>query len=304
MSKKENVLVTGASGFIGARLCDTLLRNDLKVYGMYHANQDRIKTLKKNKNFQAVCQNIADAASMNRLMKKIKPKAVFHAAAYVAEEKNPQPFFTTNVIGTLNILEACRLNNVRTIIHSSSMSVYGNKPKYLPVDERHPLQPYDFYSLSKKTAEDICDFYAKNHNINIIVLRYSGVFGQGRDSGAVAHFIKSALLQKPLSIQNNINWDIIDVNDVAEANFQAYKQAEKLQYELINIGRGQEINIIDLAKKIIVMTQSKSQLTISPLCEKNPYRFYFDITKAKKLLHFKPENLNACLKRYIDFLAI
>ncbi|MBI4234987.1 NAD-dependent epimerase/dehydratase family protein [Candidatus Peregrinibacteria bacterium] len=303
MAKQTKVMVTGAGGFIGAEICDLLLKKGLRVYGTYHTDAKRLNRFKKNKNFKASSLDITHADLLNRLIKKIKPQAVFHtAAALPGKEIDAQLLFGSNVLGTLNLLEACRLNNVKKFIHSSSMSIYGTNPKYLPVDEKHPANPYDFYSLSKKAAEDLCGFYAQNYNLNIVILRYSGVFGPSRTSGAVGQFILNSLKDKPLNINNNISWDIVDVTDIAKANFLAYQKAEKLKYSVINIGRGLDINILDLAKKILTLSKSKSQIKIGPSFNKKPYRFYFDIKKAAKMLNFKPGSLDSSLKKYIDTL--
>lgn len=299
MSKISNVLVTGASGFVGSHLCHFLLKEGFKVHGSYIHSKPRFT----HKNFKNVKLDITDGASVMKSLEDIKPAAVFHTAAILpCSDTSAEYFFETNVKGTLNLLEACRINNVQTFIHSSSMSVYGTDISYLPVDEQHPLNAYDFYSLSKKLSEDLCFFYAKHQCLHTVVLRYSGVFGQGKESGAVYSFFKSAFGGKSLKVDMNINWDLVDVEDVVRANFESFKKAEKLGGQVINIGSGKEINILDLAKRIIKLTKSKSEIEIATSFKKKPYRFYFDIGKAQRLLHFKPYNLDASFKNYMKFL--
>lgn len=271
---KKKVLVTGAKGFIGSHLCDAL---DKKGYNVVDLGKADIRDFKK----------------ILRIFKKEKPDTVFHLAALLPPGQN-KALFDVNVKGTLNLLEACCLQGVKRFIYSSSMSVYGD-PLYLPVDEKHPINPQNFYDLSKWLGEELVKFYAKQYNLKVVVLRYSGVYGLGKDQGAVANFIKNAKINKPLRILNNINWDIIYVKDVVEANIKAFEKLDKIKFEVINIGTGKEINIKDLAEKIIKITGSKSKI----ICNKKssaPWHFYFNINKAKRLLKFKPCPYDTALK--------
>lgn len=272
-AKKKKVLVTGANGFIGSNLCKSLTQ------GGYHV-VDLGKT------------DIRDFKEISKILKKHKPYGVFHMAAILPSGEN-RVFFDVNVKGTFNLLEACRLSGVRKFIYSSSMSVYGKDIKYLPVDEKHPINPYDFYSLTKFLGEELVKLY----NFDSVILRYSGVYGPGKEQGAVANFIRNAKLNKPLKILNNISWDIIYVKDVVEANIKAFEKADKLRFEIINIGSGKEINIKDLAEKIIEITGSKSKIISN---KTSPcLHFYFNINKAKKLLNFKPQSYDTSLKANI-----
>ena len=278
MSKinKKKVLVTGADGFIGSYLYDAL---DKKGYNVVDLGKVDIRDFKK----------------ILRIFKKEKPYAVFHLAALLPPGEN-KTLFDVNVKGTFNLVEACRLQRVKRFIYSSSMNVYGDA-KYLPVDEKHPINPYDFYGLSKWLGEELVKFYTKQYDLTGVVLRYSGVYGLGKDQGAVANFIKNAKLNKPLRILNNINWDIIYVKDVVEANIKAFEKLNKIKFEVINIGTGKEINIKDLAEKIIKITESKSKIIFNKNKKSSvPWHFYFNINKAKRLLKFKPCSYDTALK--------
>lgn len=300
-TRKKVVLVTGATGFIGSHLCDALLEKGYKVVGLAHGDEERIKHLKKNKAFKIVRGDITDFKKIFKIFKKYKFTGIFHTAGVIPlgrEPENPFPFFEVNVKGTLNLLEACRLLNIKKFIYSSSMSVYGEEIKYLPVDEKHPVNPSNFYGLSKWQGEEFSKLYARNYDLNVITLRYVGVYGPRREEGVVATFAKNAISNKPLKILSDTSWDIIHVRDVVKANIRAFEKAAELKKEVINIGSGEEINVKDLAKRIIEISGSKSKLKFNKVLPF--FRFYFNINKAKKLLGFKPLSPAKGLTQYIQ----
>ncbi len=302
-SAPKMVLVTGAAGFIGSHLCDILVKIGYKVVGLVFGDEKRIRHLRKNKKFELVRGDITDFKRILKIFKEYKPEGVFHTAAVLPSEKendNPFLFFEVNVKGTLNLLEACRLANIKRFICSSSMNVYGREIKYLPVDEDYPINPFNFYGLTKWQGEELAKFYAKKYNLNVIILRYAGVYGPRREEGVVAAFVKNALSDKPLKILSNISWDIIYVKDVVEANIRAFEKVNKLKFRIINIGKGQEINIKDLAKLVVEITGSKSKIEINRSLPS--FHFCFNIAKAKKLLGFKPLSFSKGLDQYIQEL--
>lgn len=297
-NKFKNILVTGAAGFIGSHLCDCLLERGHKVIGLVYGEEKNIKHLKNNKNFKKVRCDISDFKKLIKIFKKHKPELIFHTAAFIpkSEKEDYYKIFKTNVIGTINILEAAHLENIGRIIYSSSMSAYGGNVKKLPVTEIHPTNPDNFYGLSKWQAEEISRFYNREHKIKIVILRYSGVFGPRRKDGAFAKFIFNALNNKPLEILGDIKWDVVFVKDVVLANILAMEKIDDLGFETFNIGHGKEIDIKELAKKIIKITNSKSKIKIKN--NNNNYRFYYDISKAKKMLNFNPLSLDSGLREY------
>lgn len=299
---QARVLVTGAGGFVGSNLCRHLLEEGYEVFGLTRGSQEKVEFLKSNKKFKAIKGDLLNHEEILEIIKKIRPEGVFHVAALHSPKPidSPFPFFEANVQGTANLLEACRQAGVDKFVHSSSMSVYGLERKYLPVDEKHPTAPYDFYSLTKLMGEDLCRFYAQNFDINIIILRYVGIYGPRRDWGALTNFVESALQNKTLNILNNISWDIISARDAAQANIQAFKKANELGSEIINIGSGREINIKDLASKIIEACNSQSKIELAPDLPASPSaHFYFDINKARELLGFEPGSFDEGLLEYI-----
>ncbi len=123
---------------------------------------------------------------------------VYHKAAQVDVQKSIEnPIFdgNVNILGTINILEACKATNAKKIIYSSSAAVYGD-PKYLGIDEEHPINPISYYGISKYTPENYMRMYNELYNIDYTILRYSNVYGIGQESkgegGIIDIFIKKS----------------------------------------------------------------------------------------------------------------
>ncbi|MBL7124608.1 MAG: NAD-dependent epimerase/dehydratase family protein [Dehalococcoidales bacterium] len=297
------VLVTGAGGFLPSHLCDGLVERGYEVIGLFHTSQKRIKHLKNNKNFQAIKGDITNYDEILESLKANPVDGIFHTAALHTpkEISSPFPYFEPNVRGTLDLLEACHSQNIKRVIYTSSMGVYGRAPKYLPVDEKHPVSPFDFYSLTKLQGEMLCELYASKYGFNVIILRCSGIFGPRREWGGVANFVKGAIQNKPPIVLSDIKWDTIYVKDAVSAHISAFENIDKFQFEVFNIGRGEEISTLDLANLIVSISASTAKPEFSG--DSRPFRFYFDITKARELLNFAPCPIEESLTEYIKLEA-
>ena len=301
-SKKGNVLVTGAAGFLGSHVCDALLEKGYTVFGLSCGSEEKIRHLKDNKKFTFINEDIANFEKVLAIFKKIKIEGVFHVAALHSPVPidSPFPFFESNVKGTLNVLEACRLQGIKKFIYSSSMSVYGKNVEYLPVDEKHPVAPYDFYSLTKLMGEKFCHLYAEQYKLEVVILRYVGIYGSRRDWGAFANFVGNATNNKPLKILRNISWDVVYVKDVAHANISAFELAGKIGFDIINIGTGKEVNIKELTRLIVKMSGSQSKIEFADNLPLTPSsHFYYDVTKAKRILRFTARPIEEALLEYM-----
>jgi len=300
--KEKKVLVTGASGFVGSYLCEELLERGYNVVGLVYGEKKNVAHLANNKNFKIIEGDITDFKKIFKILKNSNPKVIFHTAALIPNgpKENPCTLFKVNVVGTVNLLESCRILGIKNIIYSSSMSVYGKDLKRLPAKEDSNPIPSTFYGLSKWSGEECANIYSNIYKLNVIILRYTGIYGLGKNEGAVYNFFKTAISNKPLEILSDTSWDIVYVKDVVLANIKAYKSIKKIKSETINIGSGEEINIKYLARKIIKISGSKSVIKIKKTL---PHlHFYADINKAKRLLGFKATRLNAGLKDYFQKL--
>lgn len=278
----KKVLITGAAGFLGNHLSKRLLDEGCEVY-------------------ETRC-NICNLSEVLKVMKRINPELVIHLAAVLPKENTEDLLhYQINAGGTYNILSAMKKTGIEKIIFTSTMNVYG-EPKYLPVDEGHPLFPTNIYGLTKLMAESLCKLYSDYYGIKTVVLRFSGIFGPGRKNGAIYNFINQALVNQSIKIFSDGSdlWDSIYIDDAVEAIVLAEKSFAKSNFEVFNIGFGKKINTLEIAKKIINLTNSKSQLVIEK--KQEPIKFYFDISKAEKLLNFKPKDLKIGLNKFINYL--
>jgi UDP-glucose 4-epimerase len=293
MSKgKTTVLVTGSSGLVGSHLVAMLQDENYNVVGVSYG-----QTEKSNANTNEKV-NIRDFARVRDVFQAHKPETVFHTAAHLPQqEDSPFAHYDTNVMGTLNILEAAKETGVKKIVYSSSMSIYGREVESLPVTEAHVSKPYDFYSLTKLQGEEICKLYAAEYGISCCILRYAGIYGVGRENGVVYTFVKSGMAEVPLIVTKNMSWDIVYAKDVAKANIATVTTNQGEPWTVYNIGSGIEITTEELAHVVVRELNSSSEIQVD---EKDiSFRFVYDISKARNELGFEPHSIEQGLQEYI-----
>lgn len=300
-----NVLVTGATGFIGSHLCKTLVREGHQVFGLSRTGRKvNVEPLLREKSFQLILGDIQDTEAMLDLISDNRIKAVFHLAAQLPGDNDiDTPFlrFDTDARGTLSMLHAAHRGQVEDFIYASSMSVYSEPPQRLPVDEDHQLGPPTIYGVAKLAGEFCSRVYADR--MNTTILRYSGAYGQGeRESNAVYTFIHQALDNQTITIFGNGEQtsDFVLVDDVVRGTILAWERHASGVY---NIGSGEETSIKQLAELIICLTGSTSQISLIGTDTDRPFRFYLDISKARQELGYSPILLDRGLRIYLGELG-
>lgn len=302
------ILVTGVSGFVGSHLAESLIgRGGCQVIGLtYHDNIENIRHITEHERFQLCSGDIRDLDFLGRLLKEHRPDVIFHLAAFIppVDEKNYiLECFQINTQGTMNLLQAAFGANVKKVIYASTVNVYG-KPTVFPVTEEHPVKPTSFYGLTKYFGEHILRLYALNFDFRGIVLRFSGIYGPRRKSGVIYGFIGKALDNEPLIV--NISgkpWDAVFVDDVVQANLKALEVINEMRYEVFNIGGGVDLHLKQLAMEIINLTGAQVSPVYRGLKDYPPKYFdiyNLDITKAKRMLNYKPTSLIDCLRNYVE----
>jgi UDP-glucose 4-epimerase len=308
--KRLNILVTGGAGFIGSNLVDRLITEGHKV-----AVIDNLSTGKKeNINSKAKFYNmdICDKA-IREIFKNEKIDVVYHNAAQISVQKSiNDPIFDgeVNILGTINVLEACKEANVKKIIYSSTAAVYG-EPKYLGIDENHPINPISFYGISKYTPEQYIKMYNKLYGIDYTILRYSNVYGIRQDpkgeGGVVAIFMDKLFKgESPIIFgDGTATRDFIYVEDIVEANIKALHKGSK---EVFNIGTGKATSICDLFYLMKEIMNSDVEVEYSEERNGDIKHSYFCINKVKDKLGWIPkytleEGLCKTIKYYRALLA-
>jgi len=266
--KKKTVLVTGADGFIGSHLVEGLLKREARVKALvlYNSfnNWGWIDTLpSKLLNKMSVLQgDIRDINSVNDALKGVD--VVFNLAALIGIPFSYQAqdiYVDTNIKGTLNILQAARNLKTERIIHTSTSEVYGSA-QYIPIDEKHPINPQSPYAATKASIDHLALSFHKSFNLPVTILRPFNTFGPRQSARAVIPTILIQALSGKSSIElgnTNTTRDFTYVSDTVEA-FMKIAEANQTEGNIYNCASNKEISMRELVniigttinKKIII----------------------------------------------------
>ncbi len=287
------ILITGGAGFIGSHLAQFIVKNTASeiiiLDNLHRVQKPVLDKLLAEERIQFVEGDIRDPEILNQVLPGVK--WVFHLAAQsnvVGAEKNLDYSFTTNVIGTYNVLKACKAHEVERVIFSSSREVYGDVAA-IPVSEDAPLKGKNAYGASKVTGEQYCDLFRENYGVDIRVVRLTNVYGSGDEDRVIPLFCRAANHETPLTVYGGEQvLDFIWIDDVVRALWQVAGLSS--WNGAMNIGGGQGISILDLAKKIQeIASIPATQIEIVPRREFEVRRFVADIQKMRSTLGWSPE---------------
>ncbi|MBW3496781.1 NAD-dependent epimerase/dehydratase family protein [Bacillus sp. FDAARGOS_1420] len=246
------VIVTGGSGFIGSNLVDRLIEESFDTSVIDNLSTGKRQFLNPKARFYEA--DILDIQKMKLIFEEVKPEAVFHLAAQIDVQtsiKNPIIDAQINILGTINIIELCKIYNSK-LIYSSSAAVYG-PPLYLPVSELHPINPISNYGISKYTPELFIRSYAQLYDVKSTILRYSNVYGPRQmpkgEGGVISIFISKMLNNEIPTIYGDGKQtrDFIYVEDVVSANLFALKVGKNGTY---NISTNKRLSINEVHELI------------------------------------------------------
>lgn len=296
---KYSVLVTGANGFIGSHLCELLLQNGYKVRALNEYNSfnswgwlDDISSLG---NIEVVSGDIRDPFFCNEITKNID--IVFHLAALIAIPYSyiaPQSYIETNVTGTLNMLQASLTNKVKRFIQTSTSEVYGTA-KYVPIDEKHPLQPQSPYSASKIGADMIAMSYYNAFNLSVVVARPFNTYGPRQSARAVIPTIITQIANGAKEIKLGDITPTRDFNYVEDTcrGFLVLANCDEAIGQTVNIGSNYEISIGDTLNIIKSIMQSDVEFITEEQRIRPPnsevFRLWCDNSLLKQLTNFEPK---------------
>jgi UDP-glucuronate 4-epimerase len=320
-----NIVVTGGAGFIGSHLCEELLRsgNRLQVIDNFNNfyNPDikrrNIKEIqdmmKKNNilesNFNLYECDIRDKEALGKIINR-EIDVVVHLAAMAGVRnsiENPRLYYEVNVLGTLNLLEACKANNVSKIIFASSSSVYGNN-KAVPFKEEDRVDfPISPYAATKKSGELLCYTYHLLYSLSIASLRFFTVYGPRQRPDLAIHKFTQRIFKGeeiPFYGDGTSKRDYTFISDIVDGILKAIEWINKNDnsYEIFNLGESRTISLnfmIDTIEKAIGEKAKKKML---PMQGGDVNITYADITKAKQILGYNPTmQFEAGIEKFIEW---
>lgn len=295
----KNVLVTGADGFIGSHLTELLVRQGYQVRALSQYNSFNnwgwLEDVDCLKNIEVVSGDVRDPHYCRHITKDID--TVFHLAALIAIPYSyvaPDSYVDTNIKGTLNICQAALDNGVTRVIHTSTSEVYGTA-QYVPIDEKHPLQPQSPYSASKIGADAMAMSFFNAFNLPVTVARPFNTYGPRQSARAVIPTIITQIASGKKEIRLGDVSPTRDFNYVADTcrGFLELAKCEGAVGQTVNIGSNFEISVGDTLNLIKELMGSDvrfitDEQRIRP--EKSEvFRLWCDNSLIEQLTGFKPE---------------
>ena len=294
MVEGKKILVTGGAGFVGSNLvkilCTKYAAQVIVLDDLFTGNRNFLNGL----DVEFVHGSVEDQTLVEELVQKVD--VVFHIAArnIIVSNANPREDLMVNVVGTFNVLEACKKNGIERLVYSSTASVYGN-PKYLPIPEDGNKSFLSFYSASKFSGEVYCQAFYEVFNVPVSVVRYSNVYGFNQlpsnpYCGVIGKFIESSVKGDRIKIHGDGEQtrDYTFVDDAVEATIQAAINPRAIG-QIYNIGTGVETSVKRLAEVINAITGSSSKIDyIDKRDIDNIRKRYMNIDKIRHELKFSP----------------
>ena len=311
----QKVLVTGGSGFIGSHLCEYLLDKGYKVVcldNLLTGSKKNVEPILGNPNFEFIEADITDNNSVSKLVSN-SINYVFHLASPASPidyQNHPEETLLVNSQGALNILNLGKALKAKVLITSTS-EIYGD-PLEHPQKETYfgnvnTFGPRSCYDESKRFSETASYVFLHKYDLDVRIIRIFNTYGpkmQKDDGRVVSNFINEALGSNTLNIDGDGSQtrSFCYVDDMVEGIYKAMF-SDNTKGEIFNLGNPDEFTIKGLAKKVLTLTNSKSEIKYTgSFRENDPMRRKPDISKAKKFLDWEPKvNLDEGLQKTVEY---
>jgi len=292
--KEKRVLVTGGAGFIGSEVTSQLLKKGAFVTILDNFSSGKKEYLPKNKKLKIVKGDITDEKISTKAIKDNEIVINLAALPFIPDSFYfPTDFFNVNTIGSVNmILQSVRSKSVESFVQISTSEVYGTA-QYVPMDEDHPTAPHSTYAVSKLAADRAAFTLHKENGFPTVVIRPFNSFGpRFTEPYIIPEVMNQILSGSPYITLGNVNSsrDFTYVSDTADAIIKS-AVTKKAIGEIINVGFGKDISILELVKKIGKVAKKKIEIKYDESRER-PYdvnRLICNNKKAKKILNWKPK---------------
>ncbi|AXG73166.1 NAD-dependent epimerase [Flavobacterium arcticum] len=327
------ILVTGAAGFIGYHLSEKLLSLGHTVVGLDNINDyydvnlklARLKQLgveqvdynvlisstTHNNEFKFIKLNLEDREAINKLFETEQFDSICNLAAQAGVRysiENPHAYIESNVVGFINILEACRNYNVKKLVYASSSSVYGLNDKIPFSTDDNVDNPISLYAATKKSNELMAHTYSHLFGIKTIGLRFFTVYGPwGRPDMAMFLFTDAVFNDKPIKVFNegNLSRDFTYIDDIVEgvvATLLQENNEDSLLYELYNIGNSQPVKLMDFISEIEKATGKIVAKNYLPMQPGDVEKTWADTSELEKTFGYKPStSIEVGVKEFVNW---
>ena len=312
------ILITGSAGFIGFNLARYLLKNKkIKIIGFDNLNdyysqslkKDRIKVLKKFKNFSFYKVDLKNKKKLNLQLKNKNISVLIHLAAQAGVRYSlvkPEEFVDNNILAFYNIIDFANKRKIKKVLYASSSSVYGDS-KNFPLNEKDKINPKNIYGLSKKINEEIADVFARQFKMSFVGLRFFTLFGEwGRPDMFMIKYLKSSFFNKEKFYLNNYGnhtRDFTYVKDACELIKKLiYKKKDIGNNLILNVSSNRPINLSTVMKKINTLTSKKPIMIKRSLQKADVIKTHGDNKKILNIVgKMKFTNLDLGLKNTVEW---
>jgi UDP-glucuronate 4-epimerase len=326
------ILITGSAGFIGYHLSKKILEQGIRVIGIDNLNDYYDVSLKeiRNKNlleyelFDFIKCDINNKEVLFNIFEKLKPEIVINLAAQAGVRysiENPLAYVDSNLLGFMNVLEACRQNPVKHFVYASSSSVYGGNTKIPFSTEDSVNHPVSLYAATKKSNELLAHSYSFLYNIPTTGLRFFTVYGPyGRPDMAYYSFTKNIIEGKSIKVFNHgqMERDFTYIDDIVESMIKLIdlppqsnnkwnevngKQSEsKAPYKIYNIGNNNPVKLMDFIEILEKHLGKKAEKIYMDMQPGDVLKTYADVSDLEQAINFKPSTtLNLGLKQFVKW---
>ena len=299
------ILVTGGAGFIASQISDAYLREGHEVYILDNLSTGFLKNVNPSAHF--IKADISSPSLLD-LFEKVKFDVVNHHAAQIDVRKSVNdPVFdaNTNILGTINLLQACIKTGVKKFMFASTGGAVYGEQEYFPADEKHPTNPVSPYGITKLSIEKYLYFYKNEYGLKYTILRYANVYGPRQnpfgEAGVVAIFTNK-LLRKENPIINGDGKqtrDYVFVEDVVKANVTTLTDDSS---EMYNVGTGTETSVNDLFTKLNHIAGNKAEEKHGPAPKGEQARSVISSEKLYNTFNWKPSvTIDEGLRKTFEF---
>lgn len=325
-------LVTGAAGFIGARVCERLCEAGFEVVGIDNLNdyyevslkQARLQKLVDFNHFQFQKLDLVDREAMAELFAKGGFKRVIHLGAQAGVRysiENPYAYADSNLVGTLTVLEGCRHHGIEHLVYASSSSVYGLNKKMPFATTDSVDHPVSFYAATKKANEMMAHSYAHLYGLPTTGLRFFTVYGPwGRPDMAPMLFADAITSGRPIKVfnQGDMSRDFTFIDDIVEGIIRVADKVPKAQsdwtveqgtpatssapYRVYNIGNGSPVRLLDFISELEAALGQKAEKIMLPMQDGDVQATWADTEDLFKAVAYKPQvGISEGVKAFADW---